>query len=267
MAQSIFRAAALERLSSPERLDELICVTNPRAWLALAAGGVVLAAALLWSIGARVPLGVGGQGFLVRAGGMRTVVAQVAAEVTEVRVGPTGPVTAGDVLVVLTPAGAAARTVTAPVDGRIIELLVAPGDAVHEGTPLVVLESSREPLAAILYVNAAEAPKVRAGLPVLLTPAGVAAEESGYLMGRVRTVSAFPVSQRGMARALGSSTSWERLAAAGAPHEVVVELERVGAGFRWSARGSERTVEAGVTCAGRIVTATRRPISFLVQGL
>ena len=34
MRGSIFRKAALERLSSPERLDQLMQVTRPRAWLA-----------------------------------------------------------------------------------------------------------------------------------------------------------------------------------------------------------------------------------------
>ena len=38
---SIFRKAALERLSSPEQLDYLMSITSPIAWIALAAIAVL----------------------------------------------------------------------------------------------------------------------------------------------------------------------------------------------------------------------------------
>jgi hypothetical protein len=46
----MFRQQALDRLSSPERLDELMHVTSPRSWIALVGLGGVLVAALIWSI-------------------------------------------------------------------------------------------------------------------------------------------------------------------------------------------------------------------------
>ena len=39
----IFRKVALERLSSPEQLDQLMQVTSPKGWLALAGLGALLA--------------------------------------------------------------------------------------------------------------------------------------------------------------------------------------------------------------------------------
>ena len=44
------RKQALDRLSTPDRLDHLLTLTSRRSWLALAAAGVVLAAALVWSL-------------------------------------------------------------------------------------------------------------------------------------------------------------------------------------------------------------------------
>lgn len=65
--KSIFRKASLTRLSSPDRLDELIEVVKPQDWIPLVAlGGLVLAGAV-WSIFGRIPISVSGQGVLLRS--------------------------------------------------------------------------------------------------------------------------------------------------------------------------------------------------------
>jgi len=61
---SIFRKVALDRLSSPEELDQLSRITSPRGWLALAAVAVLLLALLVWSIFATIPTSVSGEGVL-----------------------------------------------------------------------------------------------------------------------------------------------------------------------------------------------------------
>lgn len=63
--KKLFREEALERLSSPERLDQLMNVVNPRAWLPLAGFGALVAVAALWSVFGRLPLNVVGQGVLL----------------------------------------------------------------------------------------------------------------------------------------------------------------------------------------------------------
>ena len=61
----MFRQASLERLSSPERLDQLMRVVNPKSWIPLATLGVLGASALTWSIFGRIPVTVQGAGVLV----------------------------------------------------------------------------------------------------------------------------------------------------------------------------------------------------------
>ncbi|QFS52024.1 NHLP bacteriocin system secretion protein [Nostoc sphaeroides] len=63
--RSIFRKESLERLSSPERLDQLMQVVNPRSWLPLAALGSIVGVAVIWSIHGRIPVTVEGQGVLI----------------------------------------------------------------------------------------------------------------------------------------------------------------------------------------------------------
>lgn len=63
---SIFRKESLERLSSPEQLDQLMQVVSPRSWLPLASLGGLVLLALAWSILGRIPITATGQGILVR---------------------------------------------------------------------------------------------------------------------------------------------------------------------------------------------------------
>jgi hypothetical protein len=60
----IFRKEALERLSSPERLDQLVELVDPHTWIALAALTLLIAAALVWSVVGHLPTIVTGRGVL-----------------------------------------------------------------------------------------------------------------------------------------------------------------------------------------------------------
>lgn len=82
----IFRKVALERLSSPEQLDQLMQVTNPRGWLALGAFGALLLAALAWAVLGSIPTDAMGEGILLRQGGVSNLVAAEPGQVEELLV-------------------------------------------------------------------------------------------------------------------------------------------------------------------------------------
>lgn len=54
MNKSIFRKKSLERISSPEEIDDYMKVTSPSMWLVLGAILLLLAALIFWSITARI---------------------------------------------------------------------------------------------------------------------------------------------------------------------------------------------------------------------
>src|SRR4051812_36008729 len=68
-SERIFRKVALERLSSPEQLDQLVPLTSPIGWTAVLAIAAILAAAVGWSIFGMLPTSVKGAGILVSRGG------------------------------------------------------------------------------------------------------------------------------------------------------------------------------------------------------
>lgn len=96
--KEIFRSVALERLSSPEQLDQLMQVTTPRGWLLLAGVGALLATALVWGVLGSVPERIDGQGILIRSGGVLEVEASGDGRVTDVAVRVGDPVTQGQVV-------------------------------------------------------------------------------------------------------------------------------------------------------------------------
>lgn len=74
MNSRLFRQVSLERLSSPEQLDQMLQVTSPRGWAGLIAIFLLLGTALVWGFKGRVTSTAGGEGVIVRTGGVINVV-------------------------------------------------------------------------------------------------------------------------------------------------------------------------------------------------
>jgi HlyD family secretion protein len=98
MGKKIFRQVALDRLASPEQLDQIMRVTTPKGWIALVAIGVALVVAGAWSVGGTIPEKVNGRGILIRSGGIFQVVAQSAGAVSDVGVDVGDRVVEGQVI-------------------------------------------------------------------------------------------------------------------------------------------------------------------------
>ncbi|MCR5098984.1 MAG: hypothetical protein K6B14_08550 [Lachnospiraceae bacterium] len=54
--KSIFRKKSLDRVTSPEQLDDYIKVTTPSVWLILAATLILIAGTLVWAVFGRITL-------------------------------------------------------------------------------------------------------------------------------------------------------------------------------------------------------------------
>jgi len=97
----IFRKVAMERLSSPEQLDQLMQVADPRGWLALGALGALLLMALTWGIFGSIPTEAQGEGILLRSGGVASVVAAENGQVEDILVGVGDVIQKGQVVALI----------------------------------------------------------------------------------------------------------------------------------------------------------------------
>ncbi len=98
MSKEIFRKVSLERLSSPEKLDEMMQVTTPKNWLALATFIVLAFLALLWGIFGSLPTKVKGTGIFIKSGGVFKVEPRGEGELKDLRVSVGSRVEKGDII-------------------------------------------------------------------------------------------------------------------------------------------------------------------------
>ena len=55
MEKSIFRRSSLERISSPEQLNDYMRVSNPRIWTVLTAAAILLISFIIWGVFGKLP--------------------------------------------------------------------------------------------------------------------------------------------------------------------------------------------------------------------
>ena len=271
MERSIFRKVALERLSSPDQLDQLMQVTNRRGWLALIALVSLLAVAIFWGIFGSVSTRITGMGILVNRGGLHGVLSTGSGEVTNIHVRRGQLIERGQVVASLfnplPTAGGQDTYVSSPHGGRVVEVMVGEGDFVQQGSRILNVEPADATLEAVLYAPFSEGKKVQDIMEVEIALSTVRPEQFGYLLGRVKSVSEFPITEQGMVRVLGAPEVARQFALEGQPYEITVELltdPESPNGYRWSSRGPDVQVESGTACTGRIVIERQRPISLVI---
>ena len=86
MNTEIFRKVSIERLSSPEQLDQLLKINSTRSWAALLAILVMLALTIVWAFQGSIATTAPGQGVIIRTGGVLNVVSSGSGVVTSLNI-------------------------------------------------------------------------------------------------------------------------------------------------------------------------------------
>lgn len=270
----IFRKEALERLSSPERLDELIEVVDPHSWIALVTLASLIAVALLWSIVGRLPTTVTGRGVLVRPRNVVELQAPASGRLISLNVRVGSSVKKGAVLGNIEQAGLRTGSrIISEHPGRVLELAANVGQSLSHGQRLLSLEveDAGAPAAGVIYFQTKDGPKLEPGMQVQITPDSVQRERFGSIVGKVRTVSSFPVTKVGATSLIANSELAESFLSEGPRIEVVVDLERdpsTFSGYRWSSStGPPMRISSGLTAIARVTVEDRAPITYILPHL
>ncbi len=262
MAKNIFRKVSLERLRSPEQLDQLIKVTSVKAWIAIVAIFLLLITGIVWGVIGKIPTKINGQGILLTGGGIHNVVHTYGGKITDISASAGDRVELGDTIASIEQYSLINQiiilkeslnnidnqmnkddikreindlqaeyeyrtTITAPYSGKILEVKLNRGDILNPGEAIVSIEQSGaalRDLEGIIYVSAYDGKKLMPGMEVKISPSFVKKEEYGFIQGRVISVSEFPATYQRMMSVLGSQELVEMFATNGAPIEVRVEL-------------------------------------------
>jgi HlyD family secretion protein len=405
--RSIFRKAALERLSSPEQLDYLMSITSPAGWLALSALAIILFLIVLWGFLGRIPDSVSGRGILIRGGAVYDVAAANDGFITQVLVKPGDQVSSGQVVATMSQAELDLKiktqeaqlkvlqaqdtdmttreeksdsaaiadyqkeekalveaernyrvqiqanqteydnqqallqkglTTQASVNkardnlyaiqlqlsdtqvkesqirteqikvtretqtqknertkeinktklqlqeyieqreagvkvicrysGRVIEKLVERGSPVSAKDRVITVEAENTPMQAVIYVPAGEGKKVIPDLEIQISPSTVKAEEYGFILGKVTSVSYFPSTPDGMKVVLRNEELVKELSSKGAPIEVTADLYQdstTKSGYKWSSsQGPPTGIFSGTLANAQIVVQRKPPVEFVI---
>jgi HlyD family secretion protein len=407
-SEKIFRVAAMEQLSSPEQLDQLIDVTRPADWAGALVIGVSLAAVMIWSVVGRIPTRAGGEGMLVSdAGSVVDATSAVAGRLASVDVAIGDRVAKGQIIagIVQTDAeqrylddaevlkdreheqnelaaaikreleikaadvaaqksgleqsieaaqqhaaylanaiagveplnakglvtrreleelradlaatkqritgsqneiqqldgqlreaesqreldklashfkvnearrqmeelaGALERDsrLMSPIDGQVFEIKVSPGGVLAAGTPVVAIEPEGTSLEAIVYIPADRGKNIQPGMEVRIEPTTAKREEFGTMVGKVATISEFPVTPEGMSAVLHNDALVKRFSQAGAPYAVHVRLQRDAttfSGYHWSSgSGPPIRLSTGTLARAEVTTTEQPPIDLVI---
>jgi multidrug efflux pump subunit AcrA (membrane-fusion protein) len=264
----LFRQQALDKLSSPDQLDQTMRVADPKRWIALAAIGVLLLGALVWAFVGRIDSRTQAACVLVPRGGTYKIVTTTAGTVYDVLVERGDQLDAGEPVAVIETVTGRRRNVVAPFSGGVVELLATFGDFVNVGDDILNFESDEEELGVLLYVPPAVSGQLSPGMQARISPATAGRQQFGFLLGQLDQVAPYPSTRDGMVALLNNDTLADQLYrnAAGTPVEVWVQPERADTptGFRWSSSQGPERLRAGTLCTVDVVLAQRRPIDLLL---
>jgi len=264
----IFRQQALDRLSSPDQLDQTMRIADPKRWIALAAVGVLLLGGLVWGFLGRIDSSVQAECVIIPRGGTYRVVTTTAGTVYDLFAERGDRLDEGEVVAVVQTIDGSRVDVVAPFSGEVVELLATYGDFVDVGEDILDFTSDEEALGVLLYLPATVSGQIQPGMEVRISPVTARREQFGFLVGRIVEVAPFPSTPDGMTALLNNDTLAQRLfsSADDTPVEVWVEPEAAStpSGFRWSSSdGPDTPLRSGTLCSADIVLAERRPIDLI----
>ena len=195
MDDSLFRKVSLERLSSPEQIDQLMKIRSPSGWLVVLAALVLLGMGCLWLVLGKIPVTVPCGGTVMPVSGLAEVQVEriMAVEHVYVRLGDL--VSEGEVL------AEGSYPVKAPCGGTITDVYVREGAVVMPGDTLVRIEpvtgNDASSLCAVLFISVDDGVRLRGGEEAFISPAGISLDRYGYIRGRVASVGRYPEGDSG----------------------------------------------------------------------
>ncbi|MBI5368038.1 MAG: NHLP bacteriocin system secretion protein [Planctomycetes bacterium] len=157
--------------------------------------------------------------------------------------------------------------VRSPYAGRVVEVVTDEGQLVAPGRAILSIELKDQPLVVLGFIRG-EGQKLRPGMKALVLPANVRAEDYGFMLGQVYTVSEYPITPQGALVILKNAELAQSLVGTGNPYLVRIaplESETTASGYEWTGRkGPPFPIGTGTVCSVQVITETRRPISLVI---
>ena len=198
---SVFRKTAIERLSSPDRLDSMMKVTTPLSWVGIASAAVLAIFVVFWAFTGSLPTTVSATGFLVNSYNTNTIYSNAAGTVNQIIVEPGMPIEQGDPILEINSTTGELVTIYADQRGIVSRLLTEVGMEVTPSSELLRISPQTEnDLSLVCYVDMGTARQLQEGMQ-----AGIYLNSgaSGHMVGIVTNIDRCVTSTTAISELLG----------------------------------------------------------------
>lgn len=266
----------IDRVSSPDQLDQLIQITSPLDWLAVAATLIALTVLLGWGFFGSVPQTVDGMGVLLYDRPLGSVDAVASGQVVEMRVRVGDIVTEGTIIGFVQPTQSypAVSRVELVSDkaGRVTHVRAKRGDIVNSGAPLLELAPMHARLICLSYIPLTRGKPIEAGLHARVMPNSTHESDYGSMKGIIEKVSDSVSTVVDIKSNVGSEGLATILAGKSATVRAVVirlvEDPSTASGYKWSTpAGPPFKIPVNTVCKVQLIQETRRPVELVVPEL
>ena len=297
MESKLFRKSSLERISSPERLNEYIKITNPGVWSVLLGCLTLLIAVGFWGFYGSIPDSVSVMGVVFPQDGVTTVIPTAGGRISDMRVKVGDFVEAGQIIAVIpqeellsqikeqrsndpTEKEAISNLISqyeslslivSPVSGIVLSAKSVNETVLSTETIATVVKQEKyaDDKQIICYVPTATAKKLQEGMEVQVSPDFAPREEYGYMLGHITNIGTYPVSENDVISAVGSQQYAQGLLPQGNSVEVRVTLtidpdsqDKI----KWSnTKGEAISLSIGTNCNMLIVVNNYRPCELVFK--
>jgi HlyD family secretion protein len=163
------------------------------------------------------------------------------------------------------------RHIRSKSGGKVMQLMVSAGTAVAFGTPVlsVAADQSTQSMKNLCYFSVKDGKKIKPNMTIQVTPSTVKRERYGSIVGKVVSVSSFPVSREAAMNIVGSKELAFALTGQGAMIEVKTELKPAlssesESGYEWTSKNPPVAVSQGTTTVNRVRVDDRAPITYVL---
>lgn len=167
-------------------------------------------------------------------------------------------------------------TIKSQFTGCILELTVTDGQVVNPGTRIgsIQVQELNQPLLALTYFPVKDGKQIKPGMSIQITPSTVKRERFGGIVGRVVSVSPFPVTKQGAASTIGNPELVESLMYQSKEPQIEVwsqlkENSTNFSGYEWSSSKGppDLAISAGTTTIVQVTVEQRAPIQLVLPFL
>jgi len=232
METNLFRKSSLERISSPERLNEYIKIAHPGVWSVLLGCLALLIAVGFWGFYGSIPDSVKAVGVMFPQNGVTAVIPAAGGRISDMRVKVGDYVEAGQVIAVIPQDDILEQInmllnspetdeklisdlrneyerrslIVSPVSGIVISAKTVNEtvSSVDVVVRIVKQEKYADDKQIICYIPITTAKKLVEGMEVQVSPDFAPREEYGYMLGHITSIGTYPVSETDVLSAVGS---------------------------------------------------------------